>query len=59
MNKEQNFLIKYGLHNFVTCAKERGRDVFFIKGLKDKSMVRHAKHLILSSFGESTDIKVV
>jgi hypothetical protein len=59
MNKEQNFLIKYGLHNFVTFAKKSGRNVFFIKKLKSKSMTDHARHLIEDSFGEAIDIKLV
>ncbi len=59
MNKEQTFLIKYGLHNFVTFARSKGRSVFFIKGLKDKSMISHAKRLIQECFDGTTDIKIV
>ncbi|NQU58364.1 MAG: hypothetical protein HQ513_14095 [Rhodospirillales bacterium] len=59
MNKEQNFLVRYGLHNFVTCARARGKHVFFIKGLEDQSMICHAKYLIKSCFGEAAAIEVV
>jgi len=59
MNKEQNFLVKYGLHNFVTCAHSRGKHVFFIKRLEDQNMVCHAKYLIQSSFGETATIEVI
>lgn len=59
MNKKQNFLVRYGLHHFVTCALKSDGHVFFIKALEDQSMIRHAKYLINSTFGESATIKVV
>lgn len=58
MSKEQNFLIRYGLHNFVTCPPTKASRTFVIKDLKDKHLVSHAKYLIKESFGEAVDIHV-
>ena len=59
MNKEQNFLVKYGLHNFVTCERTRDKHVFFIKGMEGQNMISHAKYLIKGGFGEATSIEVI
>lgn len=59
MSKEQNFLIKYGLHNFVICAPMRGKRVFSIKSTESQEMIGHAKGLIKGSFGEAAEIQVV
>ncbi|HEY9079896.1 hypothetical protein [Magnetovibrio sp.] len=58
MSKEENFLIRYALHNFVTCAFNRGRRVFTIKCKESQTMIRHATYLIKESFGDSADIKL-
>jgi len=59
MNIEQHFLIKYGLHNFVTCALTSGKHIFLIKNKEGQNMIRHAKTLIKESFGETTEIQVI
>lgn len=59
MNKEQNFLVRYGLHNFVTFNMARGKHVFLIKGIDDQSLICHAMKLIKNSFGESATIEVI
>lgn len=59
MSTEQNFLITYGLHNFVTCAEKNKKRVFFIKHLMGNDMIHHAKSLIKGSFGKDTNIQVV
>lgn len=59
MSTEQNFLIIYGLHNFVTHALKKGKHVFFIRAKAGRNMICHAKTLIKESFGETTDIHVV
>jgi len=59
MSTEQNFLVRYALHNFVTCAFKRGKHVFTIKCKESQDMVRHASYLIKESFGESVEIKIV
>ena len=59
MNKEQNFLVRYGLHTFVTCERTSGSHVFFIKGMEGQNMICHAKNLIKGGFGETTTIAVV
>ena len=58
MMREQNFLVTYGLHNFVTYTLERGKHVFFIEGKEGLNMINHAKTLIEGSFGKSANIRV-
>ncbi len=59
MSTEQHFLIKYGLHSFVTCAITSGRHIFLIKKMEGPSMIRHAMNLIEESFGETAEIQVI
>jgi len=59
MSTEQNFLIRYALHNFVTCALTSGKRVFYIKCKEGRTMIRHATSLIKGSFGEAVEIKLV
>lgn len=59
MNKQQNFLVRYGLHGFVHFVSERGRETFLIKDLQGSKMIAHAKCLIQSTFGESAQIRVM
>lgn len=56
--REQNFLVIYGLHNFVTYTLERGKHVFLIKGTEGMDMISHAKTLIEGSFGTSASIRL-
>lgn len=58
MSREQDFLVTYGLHNFVTYSLKRGAPSFCIKSKEGQNMVRHAKTLIEGSFGKSADIRV-
>ena len=57
MNRGQNFLVTYGLHNFVTYTLKRGRHSFFIKSKEGRIMVSHAKALIEASFGKPVEIQ--
>lgn len=59
MNKAQQFLIRYGLHHFVTYSETNAKHAFTIRGTENPHMVRHAGHLIKEMFCEPTDIKVV
>lgn len=58
MIREQNFLVRYGLHNFVTYSLERGKHVFSIQGTEGMNMIKHAQALIEGSFGKSASIRV-
>ena len=58
MNKENTFLITYGLHNFVTHAKDGNKSVFTICGLEGQKMIRHATSLITGNYGETAAIQV-
>lgn len=59
MSKEQNFLVKYGLHNFVTWSQTQNHHTFIIKNLKNQDLVSHAQYLIKESFGDTADIRIV
>lgn len=58
MIRAQNFLVTYGLHNFVTYSQKRGKHVFYIQDKEGQNMIRHAKALIEGSFGKSANIQV-
>ncbi len=59
MSKEQNFLIKYGIHNFVSCALEGGKNVFYIRKSERDNMIAHAKKLLQGGYGDQVEIHVV
>jgi hypothetical protein len=58
MNKEQNFLVRYGLHNFVTVALAGDHHVFAICKAEGRKMVGHAQYLIKESFGEAAEVRL-
>lgn len=58
MSNAQNFLITYGLHNFVRHSRTNSGHVFFIEGMESQKMISHAKNLITGCFGEAADIQV-
>jgi len=58
MTKEQDFLIRHGLHNFVTHARAKGSEVFSIQRVQNRTMVCHAKMLISGNF-DTAKIQVV
>ena len=57
MNTEQNFLVRYGLHNFVTCAERDGKNTFSIKPGSSPSLMRHAEFLIKETFGDVMEVQ--
>jgi len=59
MNIEQNFLVRYGLHNFVSCSRLNGKSTFFIEGMESQSMISHAEFLIKENFGDVMAIQRV
>ena len=58
MSNGHNFLITYGLHNFVTHVLDGGKHTFIIRDMKSQKMINHAKALIMGSYGVSTQVKV-
>lgn len=58
MSNGQNFLITYGLHNFVTHALDGGKHTFVIRGMESQKMINHAKSIIIGSYGATTKVKV-
>lgn len=59
MNTERQFLITYGLHNFVSCAIDGDKPVFTICREEGQKMARHAKSLITGKFGKNIPIRVI
>ena len=58
MKNENNFLITYGLHFFVTHAQVGGNSVFTIHAPAGQKMIRHARSLLAGTYGESAAIRV-
>jgi hypothetical protein len=58
MTTENNFLITYGIHNFVSYARRGGQHTFIIQGAESQKMIHHAKSLIQGSYGPSVNIQV-
>ncbi|SCA55775.1 hypothetical protein MTBPR1_120081 [Candidatus Terasakiella magnetica] len=58
MSSEQKFLVKYGIHNFVSYTENRGKFTFFICQNEREGMISHAKMLIQGGYGEATDIRL-
>lgn len=57
MSNEQNFLIRYGLHNYVSHVQTNGKQsTFFIESKESQNMVGHALSLIKDRFGNSANI---
>ena len=59
MNNEHQFLITYGLHNFVSCARSGERRIFTICLKEGHKMARHATNLITGRYDENTEILVI
>ncbi len=59
MNQEQEFLIKYGIHNFVSYQRLQNTPVFSIRKSVRHKMVSHAQKLIQGAFGELAEIKLI
>jgi len=57
INKEQDFLIKYGIHNFVTVKTQGNSPIFLIERTMNPKMISHAQNLIQGAYGTKTKIK--
>lgn len=58
MNLTQDFLIKSGIHSFVTYHSDDAQPIFSIKAATHQKMAQHAKKLLQSAFGDTTDIRL-
>jgi len=58
MSNEHDFLIVYGLHNFVTHAQREEKHIFTIRGMESQKLINHAKSLIAGSYGNAAHIQV-
>ena len=59
MSTEQTFLIKKGIHHFVTVAKEGGERLFLIRKSERETMITHARSLIENGYGENAVIRLI
>ncbi|NVK20399.1 MAG: hypothetical protein HWE30_17025 [Methylocystaceae bacterium] len=57
MTQTQEFLIKSGIHNFVSCQHTGPAPIFSIKLCTQHKMARHAQMLIKNAYGDATDIR--
>ncbi|MCW8915436.1 MAG: hypothetical protein OQK24_06220 [Magnetovibrio sp.] len=57
MDTEHNFLITYGLHNFVTHTQRAGKHIFTIRTMESQKMISHARSLIAGNY-RTADIRV-
>lgn len=58
MIQGQDFLIRYGLHSFVTYHPKGSSPSFSIKTSETTKMVRHAQKIIREAYGDKTDIRL-
>lgn len=58
MSKDQTFLIKYGIHNYVKCVEEGSQVSFLIKKTQRETMINHARMLIETAYGKSANILI-
>ncbi|WP_425405001.1 hypothetical protein [Hwanghaeella sp.] len=58
MSVESNFLIKFGLHHFVSHAKGDGTSRFVVDGSEGPAMIAHAKYLIEEMYGAPSVVSV-
>ena len=58
MNNDHNFLITYGLHNFVTHTIRNGKHTFTIRAQQGQKMIRHATALIDGCYGATATVQV-
>ena len=59
MSLESQFLVKYGLHGFVTVSKSKRRSVFSINGAEGPKMINHATHLISEMYDGRSVVQIV
>lgn len=58
MTVESNFLIKFGLHHFVSYTRGNGKSRFVVDRNEGKAMIAHAKHIIAEMFGAPAVVSV-
>jgi hypothetical protein len=58
MNQQQDFLIRYGIHNFVSYHAQGTTPAFLINKTAHHKMVRHAQELIQGTYGEAAQIRL-
>ena len=59
MSEHQTFLVKYGIHNFVSYERNEAAFTFKIKSDQRDSMINHAVRLIKDWYGDQTAIQLV
>lgn len=59
MSAEQTFLVRKGIHNFVSVDHEKGQCLFLIRRSEREAMISHARSLIQNGYGEQALIRLV
>ena len=58
MSLESNFLIKFGLHHFVSHSGGNDMSHFVVDGREGETMISHAKYLIEEMYGAPSVVSV-
>ncbi len=58
MSSEAQFLVRYGLQNFVNFSKSGNQCHFAIDGTEDRMMIDHAASIITEMYGAESDIRI-
>ena len=57
MDQRIDFLIKYGIHNFVKHTQKNNTNYFSIKKTTHHKMAQHAEKLIFGIFGDTAKVR--
>ncbi len=58
MSIESNFLIKFGLHHFVSHSCGADGSHFVVDGSEGQTMISHAKYIIEEMYGAPSVVSV-
>lgn len=58
MTVESKFLIRFGLHHFVSHSKDDGTARFVVDGSEGQTMIAHAKNIIEEMYGAPSIVSV-
>jgi hypothetical protein len=58
MSVESNFLIKFGLHHFVSYSNGNGPSQFVVDSDESQTMIAHAKNIIEEMYGAPSVVSV-
>lgn len=59
MSSEAQFLVRYGLQNFVSVSKSGKGCHFAIDGTENRTMINHAASIITEMYGAESNIRII